>query len=241
VIRPQLRALANGRRGRLAGYILLFAALIAMLGTTGAGAQERPAAFVDAATVVPGLIVEARYAGAHNFVGRPIDGYEAPHCLLTRAAADALANVARDLKSSGLVIKAFDCYRPTRAVANFVRWARDPKDQKMKAEFYPDVDKRTLFRDGYIATQSGHSRGSTIDLTLAQADGHDLDMGTPFDFFSPKSWTADPTVGAEAHKNRMLLAAAMHRHGFRGYDKEWWHFTLRGEPFPDTYFNFPVK
>jgi D-alanyl-D-alanine dipeptidase len=225
----------------LAGYILLFAALITMLGTHGASAQERPAAFVDAATIVLGLIVEARYAGSHNFVGRPIDGYEAPHCLLTRAAADALAAVARDLSSHGLVIEAFDCYRPTRAVANFVRWARDTNDQKMKAEFYPDVDKRTLFRDGYIATQSGHSRGSTIDLTLAQADGHDLDMGTPFDFFSPKSWTADPTVGAEAHKNRMLLAAAMHRRGFRGYDKEWWHFTLRGEPFPDTYFNFPVK
>jgi zinc D-Ala-D-Ala dipeptidase len=149
--------------------------------------------------------------------------------------------VARDLEPRGLVIKAFDCYRPTRAVANFVRWARDLKDQKMKAEFYPDVDKRTLFRDGYIATQSGHSRGSTIDLTLAEADGHQVDMGTPFDFFSPKSWTADPTVGAEAHKNRMLLASAMHRRGFRGYDKEWWHFTLRGEPFPGTYFNFPVK
>jgi D-alanyl-D-alanine dipeptidase len=239
MIRPQLSDLPHGRRSQLAGFTSLFAVLIAMLGTHGASAQERPAVFVDAATVVPGLIVEARYAGAHNFVGRPIDGYEAPHCLLTRAAADALANVARDLKSSGLVIKAFDCYRPTRAVANFVRWARDPKDQKMKAEFYPDVDKRTLFRDGYIATQSGHSRGSTIDLTLA--DGHDLDMGTPFDFFSPKSWTADPTVGAEAHKNRMLLAAAMHRRGFRGYDKEWWHFTLRGEPFPNTYFNFLVK
>jgi zinc D-Ala-D-Ala dipeptidase len=221
--------------------VALCAALLTVFATFGVRAQERPAAFVDAATGVPGLIAEMRYAGSHNFVGRPIDGYEAPHCLLTRQAADALAGVARDLNSQGLVIKAFDCYRPTRAVANFVRWARDPKDQKMKAEFYPDVDKRTLFRDGYIALQSGHSRGSTIDLTLAQADGHELDMGTPFDFFSPKSWTADPNVGAEAHKNRMLLAAAMHRHGFRGYDKEWWHFTLRGEPFPDTYFNFPVK
>jgi D-alanyl-D-alanine dipeptidase len=219
----------------------LSAALIAAFATHGASAQERPAAFVDAATVVPGFIAEMRYAGSHNFVGRPIDGYEAPHCLLTWAAANALADVARDLSSHGLVIKAFDCYRPTQAVANFVRWARDPKDQKMKAEFYPDVDKRTLFRDGYIAAQSGHSRGSTIDLTLAQADGHELDMGTPFDFFSPKSWAADPSVGGEAHNNRMLLATAMRRHGFRGYDKEWWHFTLRGEPFPDTYFNFPVK
>ena len=226
---------------QLAARTSLFAALIMVFAANGAGAQERPAAFVDAATVVPGLIVDARYAGAHNFVGRPIDGYEAPHCLLTRVAANALAGVARDLAPQGLVIKVFDCYRPTQAVANFVRWVRDFKDQKMKAEFYPDVDKRTLFRDGYIATQSGHSRGSTIDLTLAEADGQELDMGTRFDFFSPKSWTADPTVGAEAHKNRMLLAAAMRPRGFRGYDKEWWHFTLRGEPFPETYFNFPVK
>jgi zinc D-Ala-D-Ala dipeptidase len=229
MIRPQLSDLA------------LFAALLTVFATCSAGAQERPAAFVDAAALVPGLIVEMRYAGSHNFVGRPIDGYEAPHCLLTRPAANALADVARDLSSRGLVVKVFDCYRPTRAVANFVRWARDLKDQKMKAEFYPDVDKRTLFRDGYIATQSGHSRGSTVDLTLAQADSHELGMGTPFDFFSPKSWTADPTAGEQAHKNRMLLSAAMHRHGFRGYDKEWWHFTLRGEPFPETYFNFPVK
>ena len=220
---------------------LLSAVLMAAFAAHGASAQERPAAFVDAATVVPGLIAEMRYAGSHNFVGRPIDGYEAPHCLLTRAAASALAEVASDLAARGLVIKVFDCYRPTRAVANFVRWARDLKDQKMKAEFYPDVDKRTLFRDGYIATQSGHSRGSTIDLTLAQADGHELDMGTPFDFFSRKSWPADPSVAADAHNNRMLLAAAMRHHGFRGYDKEWWHFTLRGETFPETYFNFVVK
>jgi zinc D-Ala-D-Ala dipeptidase len=218
----------------------LFAVLLA-LGPQAALAQERPAAFVDAASVVPGLIVDMRYAGSHNFVGRPIDGYEAPHCLLTRAAAEALAKVAQDIKPEGLVIKVFDCYRPTRAVANFVRWARDPHDQTMKAEFYPDVDKRTLFRDGYIATQSGHSRGSTMDLTLAKTDGTELDMGTHFDFFSPKSWTADPSVGADAHKDRMLLAAAMGRRGFRGYDKEWWHFTLRGEPFPDTYFDFVVK
>lgn len=115
-----------------------------------------------------------RYAGAHNFVGRPIDGYQAPHCLLTPAAATALAEVARDLSSRGLRIKVFDCYRPTRAVANFIRWAHDLDDTAGKAEFYPDVDKRTLFRDGYIASRSGHSRGSTMDLTLAQADGHEL-------------------------------------------------------------------
>jgi D-alanyl-D-alanine dipeptidase len=220
-------------------------ALVAAFGTQAAlaeeRAQERPTAFVDASTVVPGLIVEMRYAGAHNFVGRPIDGYEAPRCLLSQAAAAALAEVARDLAPRGLHIKVFDCYRPTRAVANFVRWARDLKDTAGKAEFYPDVDKRTLFRDGYIASQSGHSRGSTIDMSLANDDGHELDLGTPFDFFSPKSWPADPTVTPEQHANRMLLAAAMRRHGFRPYDREWWHFTLRGEPFPDTYFDFPVK
>jgi zinc D-Ala-D-Ala dipeptidase len=204
-------------------------------------AEDRPPAFVDATSVVPGLLADIRYAGSHNFVVRPIDGYEAPRCLLTQAAADALAAVARDLSSRDLHVKVFDCYRPTRAVANFVRWARDLNDTAGKAEFYPNVDKRTLFRDGYIASQSGHSRGSTADLTLAQADGDELDMGTPFDFFSPKSWTADPSISAEAHANRMLLATAMRSRGFRGYDKEWWHFTLRGEPFPETYFDFPVK
>jgi D-alanyl-D-alanine dipeptidase len=216
-------------------------ALVTVFGAQAALAQERPAAFVDAATVVPGLIAEMRYAGAHNFVGRPIDGYEAPRCLLSQAAATALAEVARDIAPRGLHIKVFDCYRPARAVMNFVRWARDLNATAGKAEFYPDVDKRTLFRDGYIASQSGHSRGSTIDMTLANDDGRELDMGTPFDFFSPKSSPADPTVTPEQHANRMLLAAAMRRRGFRPYDKEWWHFTLRGEPFPETYFDFPVK
>src|SRR3984893_14913241 len=142
-------------------------AIAAAFGVQAALAQERPAAFIDASTVVPGLIVEMRYAGAHNFVGRPIDGYEAPHCLLTQAAANALAEAARDLASRGLVIKVFDCYRPVRAVMNFVRWARDLNDTAGKVEFYPGIDKRVLFRDGYIASHSGHSRGSTIDLTLA--------------------------------------------------------------------------
>jgi len=215
-------------------------AFLAAFGTQVA-AQQRPTAFVDASTIVPGLVADIRYAGSHNFVGRPIDGYEAPRCLLTQAAANALADVARDLSARGLVIKVFDCYRPMRAVMNFVRWAHDLNDTAAKAEFYPDVDKRTLFRDGYIASRSGHSRGSTMDLTLATADGHELDMGTPFDFFSPKSWTAAASVGPEQHANRMLLATAMRRRGFRGYDKEWWHFTLRDEPFPATYFDFPVR
>jgi D-alanyl-D-alanine dipeptidase len=222
----------------------LFAALAVAFAATSslsAAAQERPASFVDAAAIVPGLMSEMRYAGAHNFVGRPIDGYRGPRCLLTREAAAALADVARELAPRGLVIKAFDCYRPVRAVADFERWARDYADTAAKAEFYPDVDKSTLFRDGYIAARSGHSRGSTIDLTLARADGRELDMGTPFDFFSPRSWAAAADISGEAKENRALLSAAMRRHGFRPYDKEWWHFTLAHEPFPATYFDFPVR
>ena len=249
----EMKRVANGEwrvgktepRSRVSNYSLFAIrySLLAALSLSGAyaSAQDRPAAFVDAATVVPRLIVEMRYAGSHNFVGRPIEGYQAPRCLLTREAAAALAEVARDVAPRGLAVKVFDCYRPVRAVMNFVRWARDLNDRAAKGEFYPDVDKRTLFRDGYIASHSGHSRGSTMDLTLARSDGTELDMGTSFDFFSPKSWTADPTVSPEQHANRMLLAAAMRRRGFRGYDSEWWHFTLRGEPFPDTYFDFPVR
>jgi zinc D-Ala-D-Ala dipeptidase len=215
-------------------------AFLAALGAQTALAQERPAAFVDAASIVPGLIVDMRYAGSHNFVGRPIDGYLASRCLLTQAAATALADVARDLAPRGFLVKVFDCYRPARAVANFVRWARDLNDIAGKAEFYPEVDKRTLFQDGYISSRSGHSRGSTVDLTLARADGRELDMGTPFDFFGPRSWPAATNVSGEATANRALLAASMRRHGFRPYQREWWHFTLAHEPFSDSYFDFPV-
>jgi zinc D-Ala-D-Ala dipeptidase len=222
----------------LCGLLVVFGIVFA---GAPASAEDRPAAFVDAATVVPGLVIEMRYAGTHNFVGRRIDGYAAPHCLLTRPAAAALAEVARDLAPRGLAVKAFDCYRPTRAVANFVRWARDLNDTAGKAEFYPRVDKSTLFRDGYISSRSGHSRGSTIDMTLVHTGDGELDMGTPFDFFSPLSWPSAAGVGAEAKANRALLAAAMTRRGFRPYVKEWWHFTLGGEPFPNTYFDFPVQ
>jgi zinc D-Ala-D-Ala dipeptidase len=150
--------------------------------------------------------------------------------------------VERDLSARGLGLKVFDCYRPQRAVAQFVRWAQRIDDVKRKREFYPDEDKRELFNKGYISDRSGHSRGSTVDLTLVRrADGGELDMGSPFDFFSPKSWPSDRSVSEEAQQNRALLAAAMRGGGFRPYDKEWWHFTLNNEPFPDTYFDFPVR
>ena len=201
-----------------------------------------PPGFVDAAAVVDGLVVDMRYFGDNNFVGQRIDGYERPRCLLSVPAVNALAAIERDLAANGLGLKVFDCYRPQRAVAHFVRWAQRIDDLKHKREFYPDVDKRDLFKDGYISDRSGHSRGSTLDLTLVRrADGRELDMGSPFDFFSPKSWPSDRSVSGEAQKNRARLAGAMTRGGFRPYDKEWWHFTLVNEPFPDTYFDFPVR
>jgi zinc D-Ala-D-Ala dipeptidase len=201
-----------------------------------------PSGFVDAATVVDGLVVDMRYFGDHNFVGETIDGYERPRCLLSVQAATALAVVARDLAARGLGLKAFDCYRPQRAVAHFVRWAQRLDDVRRKGEFYPGVDKRDLFKDGYIAERSGHSRGSTLDLTLVQRkDSTEVDMGSPFDFFGPTSWPSDRTIAPRARQNRALLAEAMSRGGFRPYDKEWWHFTLAHEPYPETYFDFPVR
>jgi len=219
---------------------LLFFAIL-LLAAAPLHAAERPASFVDAAALVPGLAVEMRYAGEHNFVGTRIDGYERPVCLLTAKAAAALAQVQRDLAERGLGLKAFDCYRPARAVAHFMRWARDLADMRRKSEFYPTVDKRDLFRLGYIASQSGHSRGSTVDIGLVDRDGAELDLGTSFDTFSPRSWPSDPTVSVQARRARALLASAMGRRGFRPYAKEWWHFTLRDEPFPATYFDFPVR
>jgi zinc D-Ala-D-Ala dipeptidase len=203
----------------------------------------QPAAgFVDVSTVIEGLVVDMRYFSEHNFVGVRIDGYDAPRCLLTRQAASALAAVERDLAPRDLGLKVFDCYRPVRAVAHFVRWARAAADIKHKAEFYPEVDKRNLFKEGYIASRSGHSRGSTVDLTLVRReDGRELDMGSPFDFFGPSSWSSYRGVSAQARDNRVLLAAAMRRAGFRPYDREWWHFTLAREPFPNSYFDFVVR
>jgi zinc D-Ala-D-Ala dipeptidase len=204
--------------------------------------DERPHGFVDAADVVPGLVVEMRYAGARNFVGRRINGYDAPVCLLTNEAAAALAAVQRDLAPSGRGLKVYDCYRPTRAVARFAAWARDLEDQATKAEYYPNVAKDQLFALGYLAARSGHSRGSTLDLTLVHlASGAELDMGTPYDLFDPRSWPSDTSVSAQAQANRRELQRVMVAHGFRPLQEEWWHFTLMDEPHPDTYFDFPVR
>lgn len=218
---------------------------VAMLGAGACAPQHQidtRGGLVDAADSVPGLVVEMRYTGADNFVGRPIAGYEAPVCLLTREAATALAAVQADLRARGYGLKVFDCYRPTRAVADFAAWARDLSDQRMKPAYYPNVDKSRLFELGYIAARSGHSRGSTLDLTLVElATGDELDMGTPFDLFDTRSWPSDETVSADARANRMLLQRAMVAHGFRPLREEWWHFTLEGEPYPETYFDVLVR
>jgi zinc D-Ala-D-Ala dipeptidase len=226
---------------------LRFAPILTLLLMVPALAQvpaQMPTGFVDAASVVDGLVVDMRYFGEDNFVGARIDGYEGARCLLARPAAAALARVQRDLASQGFGLKVFDCYRPTRAVMHFARWARDIKDIKRKADFYPDVDKRDLFRLGYISNRSGHSRGSTVDLTLVRSGAMgavEVDMGTRFDFFGVQSWPSSRAVSAEAQANRKILASAMRRGGFIPYDREWWHFTLRGEAHPGTYFNFVVK
>jgi D-alanyl-D-alanine dipeptidase len=217
-------------------------ALLVLSGQAARAQAPLPSGFVDLAAVVDGLAVDMRYFGNNNFVGERIDGYEHARCFLSAQAALALAAVQSTLAARGLGLKVFDCYRPQRAVAHFVRWAQKVDDVRRKSQFYPDVDKRDLFKDGYISERSGHSRGSTVDLTLVRrADGRELDMGSPFDFFSPKSWPTDRSVSPEAQRNRALLAEAMAAGGFRPYDKEWWHFTLVNEPFPETYFDFPVR
>jgi zinc D-Ala-D-Ala dipeptidase len=213
--------------------------LVLASGCTGAEtvAQVRPHGFVDVSAVVPGLAVDMRYAGERNFVGRPIAGYEAPVCVLTDQAAAGLAAVQRDLAASGRGLKVYDCYRPERAVADFASWARDLGDQTTKAEYYPNVAKDQLFALGYIAERSGHSRGSTVDVTLIDlATGGDLDMGTPYDLFDPRSWPSDTSVSAAAQANRQALQDVMAAHGFRPLREEWWHFTLDAEPYPETYF-----
>jgi D-alanyl-D-alanine dipeptidase len=222
-----------------AAFVLLIISLTAGPAWTG---ETMPEQFVDVASVVPGLVVDMRYAGSHNFIGRPIDGYQAPVCILTREAAVALADVQAELNDYGLGLKVFDCYRPTRAVAHFVRWSEDETDTRMKAEFYPEFAKPELFEEGYIADRSGHSRGSTVDLTLVSlSDESELPMGTGFDFFSTGSSPADPDQPAAVRANRLLLSTIMQRHGFKPYEREWWHFRLADEPFPDTYFDFAVR
>lgn len=218
--------------------------LLVVLSFGSCGLQaDIPHGFINIQDAVPGIAVELRYFTDDNFVGEPIDGYESTHCYISVEAADALKQVQFELEPLGLRLKIFDAYRPQRAVDHFVRWAEDLEDTKMKARYYPEVEKKNLFRDGYIAAKSGHSRGSTVDLTLVSLlpdESVELDMGTPWDYFGPRSWPSSTEVSTEQHAHRMLLQSLMVKHGFRPLAEEWWHFTLVDEPYPETYFDFPV-
>jgi D-alanyl-D-alanine dipeptidase len=207
-----------------------------------ADAAPQEPQLVDAAQLAPGLAVDLRYARADNFVGARVDGYDAARCLLSAPAARALALVQADLAADGLGLVVFDCYRPQRAVDHFVRWSREPVDPDSAARYHPRVPKQELFAQGYVATRSGHSRGSTVDVGLARtSDGVQLDGGTPFDFFDPRSHHDARESSETARANRTRLRTAMERRGFVAYAPEWWHYTLAGEPYPTTYFDVPVR
>lgn len=228
-------------------------------------AQDVPAGFVEIREVIPDIILDLRYCTNHNFLGVPVEGYKAEKCYLTKAAADSLAKIQAELKKFNLSLKIYDAYRPQRAVDHFVKWAKNFADTITKKEFYPTVDKSRLFADGYIAQKSGHSRGSTVDLTIVpiplphqpefdinnqcgcyeSADkrfkDNSIDMGTGFDCFSEFSHTLNFNLSPQQRANRLLLKSLMDKYGFKNLAEEWWHFTLRNEPFPNTYFNFEIK
>jgi D-alanyl-D-alanine dipeptidase len=227
---------------RVKRFVLSLIVLASLIPAGVVTSQTLPEGFVYLDDVIPGIKLEMRYYTDNNFTGCRVDGYLKPRCIITEPAAQALKSVQSDLMVFGLELKIFDAYRPQAAVDNFIRWAADVRDTKMKKEYYPDVDKTNLFKDGYIASRSGHTRGSTVDLTIIQSgSGKELDMGGPFDFFGPVSWPDSSLVPAVKRANRLLLRTLMIRYGFNPYEKEWWHFTLANEPFPKTYFNFPVE
>jgi D-alanyl-D-alanine dipeptidase len=236
--------------------------LVLASATFAFAAEEMPKDFVYLRDIDPGIAQDMRYAGPLNFTGAKVPGYEAPECVLVRQAAAALKAVEAELKPKGLGLKVYDCYRPARAVAAFVAWAKTPNDPKAKNVYYPAQSKGALFPD-YIATRSGHSRGATMDLTLVPLDAEasaaegavesctapqedkapdgSVAMGTTFDCFDVKANTAAPGLSDEERQNRALLVEIMQAHGFKNYPKEWWHFTLTPEPYPDTYFDFPIE
>jgi len=198
--------------------------------------------FVLLADYVPSIIQEIRYYSTYNFIGDRIEGYEDPCAIVTKEAARALQSVSGELASQGYRIKVFDAYRPATAVKRFVQWSVDDLDLRMKPFFYPDLDKAELFKRGYIASRSSHSRGSTVDITLLDmTTGKEVDMGGPFDLFSERSHPDYRGVTPEQYENRQYLREAMLRNGFEPIFCEWWHFTLANEPYPDTYFEFPVS
>ena len=211
-------------------------------GEDGVKLSDDASDFVLLTDAVPDAILDIRYYSTYNFVGDRIDGYEEPLAFLTKEAAAALKDVSDELVSKGYRLKIYDAYRPQKAVTHFVNWAKDAQDIRMKQYFYPELEKDTLFPQGYIAEHSGHSRGSTVDLTLFDMTTEkEVDMGGTFDYFGERSHPDYTGITDEQYANRMLLREAMLAHGFRPLAEEWWHFTLENEPYPDTYFTFPVN
>lgn len=228
-------------------------------------AEKRPDSFVDIQDVIPDIELDIRYFGPHNFLGEKVNGYNSGKCLLTKEAAQALAKVQQDLRKFSFTLKIYDCYRPQQAVDHFVQWAKEIENTKTKEEFYPTIDKRNLFQDGYIDSKSGHSRGSTVDLTIVplpvpwqeqyipgqklsacylplekRFGDNSIDMGTGFDCFHELSHTENKNIAFQQRLNRMMLKSLMEKHGFRNFEKEWWHYTLNNEPYPATYFDFAI-
>ena len=223
--------------GLLSGFVLALALLLP------AHAQAvMHEGFVHVTDVCTNVILEIRYFSSYNFVGKRIDGYVAPQAILSEPAAIALCKAAASAEEKGYTLKIYDAYRPQAAVDHFVRWGMDAADTRMKSIFYPQVDKARVFDLGYVATRSGHSRGSTVDLTLVdRQSGKDMDMGTPFDFFGQASHHGATGMTPQQEGNRKVLLGLMEAAGFRRYEEEWWHYTLKNEPHPDTYFNFVVE
>ncbi|AMC12202.1 peptidase M15 [Lutibacter profundi] len=225
--------------------ILKHTILCILLFVVGKGfAQQLPKGFVDIKTVIPAIELEIRYAGNHNFIGKPIDGYNVPKAIITVEAANMLKKIQLALKKQHLGLKIYDAYRPQKAVNHFVKWAKNLNDTLNKEEFYPNVKKKNLFKEEYIASRSGHSRGSTVDITIIDLSTDEkkaLDMGSPYDFFGKESWVSNQNLTSKQLQNRKILQELMRKYNFKNYPKEWWHFTLRNEPYPDTYFNFSVE
>ena len=204
--------------------------------------QNLPNGFIYLSSIDQTIQTELRYFSDNNFIGTKIDGYNDNRVIVHRETGDALHRVQQVLLKKGLSLKIFDAYRPQQAVNHFVRWAKVLNDTLKKKKYYPNVPKTELFKKGYISSKSGHSRGSSVDLTIVYVKtGKELDMGSPFDFFGTESHPYSKKIGADHKKNRFILRKVMTENGFRPYKNEWWHFTLKNEPFPSTYFNFPIE
>lgn len=202
----------------------------------------RPNDFVDVSVEIPGIITDVKYFTEDNFVGKQIDGYQAPRILLTEKATIALERVQKQLLSEGFGLKIFDGYRPKRAVDHFVRWGKLEEDGKTKSIYYPEMTRQEVFEGGFIASESSHTRGSTVDLTVVNIEtGFEIDMGGIFDFFSKVSYSDYDHLTLEQSKNRVQLRYLMRSEGFEPLQQEWWHFTLSEEPYPETYFDFPIQ